>query len=127
MWLAILKFFGGPVITGLLNAYQAHLTATTTDKQTAADLAGKEIATQQAQIKAQNDLKIAEIGHAWEPEKLFAYVALSFYAKVVVWDTMFGLGVTPALKGDASLWSSMIISYYFGKRTFENVARIIKR
>lgn len=52
---------------------------------------------------------------------------LVFYAKCVVWDTILGLGTTPALKGDVSLWAGLVMSFYFGRRTFENVARIIKR
>jgi hypothetical protein len=37
------------------------------------------------------------------------------------------IGTTPPLKGDVSNWCGLIISFYFGRRTFENVARIIKR
>lgn len=47
--------------------------------------------------------------------------------KCIVWDTILGLGTTPALKGDVSGWAGLVMSFYFGKRTFENVARIIKR
>ena len=47
--------------------------------------------------------------------------------KCVVWDTIIGLGTTPPLKGDVSIWAGLVMSFYFGKRTFENVARIIKR
>ncbi len=78
MWLAIMSFIGGPVIRGLVEAYQAHLTATTTDHQTAANLAGQEIAAQTLETQSQNQLKIAEIGHPWEPEKLAFYVTLCF-------------------------------------------------
>jgi hypothetical protein len=47
--------------------------------------------------------------------------------KCIVWDTILGLGTTPPLKGDVSIWAGLVMSFYFGKRTFENVARIIKR
>jgi hypothetical protein len=72
-------------------------------------------------------LKVAEIGYPWEPEKLAFYITLIFYGKCVLYDTVLGLGTTGALKGDVSLWAGMIMGFYFGKRTFENVARIIKR
>jgi len=127
MWMAILSFLGGPVIKGLIEAYNAHLKAETTDARTAADLAGKEIAAQTIEAQAINQLKVAEIGHPWEPEKLAFYITLLFYAKCVVWDTILGFGSTNALHGDVSMWASLIMTYYFGKRTFENVARIIKR
>ena len=127
MWQAIISFIGGPVIKGLLDAYNSYLKAETTDTKTAADLAAKEIAAQTLEAQAHNQLKIAEIGHPWEPEKLAFYVTLLFYAKCVLWDTVLGWGTTGPLKGDVSTWAGMIMGFYFGKRTFENVARIIKR
>lgn len=127
MWQTIIGFIGGPVIRGLLDAYNAHLKAVTTDKQTAADLAGKEIAAQTAETQAQANLRIAEIGHPWEPEKLAFYVVLVFFAKCVIWDTVLGLGTTGPLKGDVSVWSGMVMGFYFTKRGAENVARILRR
>jgi hypothetical protein len=127
MWMTIIGFLGGPVIQGLINAYNLHLQAQTQDKTIAADLAGKEIAAQVAEQQALANLRIAEIGHPWEPEKLAFYIVLFFFAKCVVWDTVLGLGTTPPLHGDVSTWSGLVMSFYFGKRTFENVARIIKR
>lgn len=127
MWLAIIKFIGGDVVRGLISAYEAKLKAGNTSEKIAADLAAGEIAAQTAETQAITQLKIAQIGHPWEPEKLAFYVTLAFYTKCVVWDTMLGLGTTGALKGDVSVWAGMIMGFYFGKRTFENVARIIRR
>jgi hypothetical protein len=127
MWMTILGFLGGPVIKGLIDAYQAKLKAGNVESKIAADLAAGEIAAQQIEIQQNTALKIAEIGHPWEPEKLAFYIVLAFFAKCVIWDTVLGLGTTPALKGDVSIWSGLVMSFYFGKRTFENVARIIKR
>jgi hypothetical protein len=127
MWMTLISFIGGPVIRGLIDAYNMHLKAQSADAATAANLAGKEIAAQQAEKQADMQLKIAEIGHPWEPEKLAFYIVLLFFAKCVIWDTILGLGSTPALKGDVSIWAGLVMSFYFGKRTFENVARIIKR
>ena len=127
MWMAILSFLGGPVIKGLIDAYQARLKAGNVDANIAADLAAGEIAAQTLETQSLTQLKIAEIGHPWEPEKIAFYIVLVFFAKCVVWDTILGLGTTPALKGDVSIWAGLVMSFYFGKRTFENVARIIKR
>ncbi len=127
MWMTILGFLGGPVIKGLIDAYRAKLAAGNTSEKIAADLAAGEIAAQQIEVQQNTALKIAEIGHPWEPEKLAFYVVLIFFAKCVIWDTVLGLGTTPALKGDVSMWAGLVMSFYFGKRTFENVARIIKR
>lgn len=127
MWTAIIGFIGGPVIRGLLDAYNAKLKAGNTSEKIAADLAAGEVAAQTAETQAITNLKIAQIGHLWEPEKLAMYITLGFYAKCVVWDTMLGLGTTPSLKGDVSVWAGMIMGFYFTKRGFENVARIIRR
>lgn len=127
MWMTVLSFLGGPVIKALIDAYKAKLAAGNVDSKIAADLAAVEIAAQTLETQSINALKVAEIGHPWEPEKLAFYIVLAFFAKCIVWDTILGLGTTPALKGDVSIWAGLVMSFYFGKRTFENVARIIKR
>lgn len=127
MWQAIIGFIGGPVIKGLLDAYNAHLTATTTDKQTAADLAGKEIAAQVSETNAIMQYRIAEIGHWYEPDKLMGYFVAAYFGKLLVWDKVLGLGSTDPLAGFAATTSNLVVSFYFAKRGFENIARIIKR
>jgi hypothetical protein len=123
----IFQFLGGPVAKALVSAYQAHLTAVNADNVTAANLAGQEIAAQTAEINAATQLKIAEIGHPWEIEKLFAYITLIYYAKLIVWDKVLGLGATDPLGGWVLWAANLVIGFYFTKRGFENVARIIKR
>jgi hypothetical protein len=44
-----------------------------------------------------------------------------------VWDKVLGLGTTDPPAGFASVASNLVVSFYFAKRGFENVARIIKR
>ena len=127
MWEAIMGFIGGPVVKGLLDAYNAHLKATTTDKQTAADLAGKEIAAQTAEIQAVAQYRIAEIGHPFEPDKLMGYFVAIYFGKLLVWDKVMGLGSTDPLAGFAATTANLVVSFYFVKRGFENIARIIKR
>ena len=127
MWMAIISFLGGPVIKGLIDAYNLKLKAANADAKIAADLAATEIAAQQSEIQAQTQLKIAEIGHHWEVEKLFAYVTLLYYGKLLLWDKVLGLGSTDPLTGWALWAANLIIGFYFVKRGFENVARIIKR
>ena len=127
MWQAIIGFIGGPVIRGLLDAYNAKLKAQTADAKIAADLAAGEVAAQTAEQREQEATKRAEIGHPWEPEKLAFYVWLFYFAKCVIWDTVLGLGTTPEIKGAVGVWCGLIVSFYFAKRGFENVARIIRR
>ncbi len=127
MWMTIIGFLGGPVIKGLIDAYQLHLTATTTDKQTAANLAGQEIAAQTAETQAITQYRIAEIGHWSEPDKLMGYMVAIYLGKLLIWDKVMGLGVTDGLQGFAATSANLIVSFYFVKRGFENVARIIKK
>ena len=127
IWQAIIGFLGGPVIQGLLNAYNAHLKATTDDKTIAADLAGKEIAAQTAETQAITQYRIAEIGHWYEPDKIMGYLVALLLGKLILWDTCLGLGTTNLHDGWLTTTSNLIVGFYFGKRGFENVARIIKR
>ncbi len=130
MWLSIISFLGGPVVSGLIKAYQAKLAAANTSEKIAADLTASEIAAQTAETQSINALKIAEIGHAWEPEKLAMYITLVFYAKVMIWDKVLGGwtgGNTDQVSGAAGVWAGLIMSFYFTKRGAENIARIIKR
>lgn len=47
--------------------------------------------------------------------------------KLLVWDKVLGIGSTDALAGFAAITANLVVSFYFAKRGFENVARIIKR
>ena len=127
MWLALMQLIGGPVVSGLISAYQAHLKAATADATIAADLAGKEIAAQTSETNAIMQYRIAEIGHWYEPDKLMGYFVAMYFGKLLVWDKVMGLGTTDPLAGFASVTSNLVVSFYFAKRGFENVARIIKR
>lgn len=130
MWMTIISFIGGPVVSGLIKAYQAKLAAGNTSERIAADTAAHEIAAQQTEIQSIYALRVAQVGHPWEPEKLAFYVTLVFYAKVMIWDKVLGNithGHTDPVDGAAAVWAGLIMSFYFAKRGFENVARIIKR
>ena len=127
MWLAIIKLISGATVSGLIEAYQAKLKASNTTEKIAADLAADEIAAQTAETQAITQLKIAPIGHWYEPEKLAFYITLAFYAKCLVWDKMLALGTTDPLAGDVSVWAGMIMGFYFTKRGAENIARMIRR
>ena len=127
IWKLVTGLIGGPVIRALLDGYRARLDAGNTSERIAADLAARELAVQEAEIAAQAQLRIAQIGRWHEPEHLAAYIFVAYLGKVVVWDSMLGLGATPAIKGAAGEWLALIAMFLFGKRTIENVARIIKR
>jgi len=127
MWMTIISFLGGPVIKGLIDAYRAKLKAGNTSEKIAADLAGGEIAAQVSETNVVLQYRIAEIGHWYEPDKLMGYFVALYFGKLLVWDKVLGLGTTDPLAGFASITSNLVVSFYFAKRGFENVARIIKR
>lgn len=131
MWLALAKwlagFVTGPVFDDLLKGYQARLAAGNTSESIAADLAAKELAVQQRELELQTQLRIAEIGRPFEPDRLMGYCVAVYFFKLLVWDKVLGLGTTDGLAGFASTTANLIVASYFAKRGFENVARIIKR
>jgi hypothetical protein len=127
MWMTLLSFIGGPIIKGLIDAYQARLKAGNTSEKIAADLAAGEIAAQTIETQAITQYRVAEIGHPWEPDKLMGYFVAIYFGKLLIWDKVLGLGSTDGLQGFAATTANLVVSFYFVKRGFENVARIIKR
>jgi hypothetical protein len=135
MWAWLGNLIAGPILGKALDAYKAKLAAGNTSERVAADLAARELDVQKMETQAQSQLKIAQIGHFWEPEKLFAYIIVIYFAKIVLWDKVIGsfAGYTPnmfrtdALTGEAVGWAAMVMTFYFGKRGIENIARIIKK
>ena len=118
---------GGPVVSGLINAYKAKLAAGNTSEKIASETASVEIVAQVSETNAIMQYRIAEIGHWYEPDKLMGYFVAAYFGKLLVWDKVLGLGVTDGLTGFAATTANLVVAMYFGKRGFENVARIIKR
>lgn len=127
MWATIIGFIGGPVIKGLIDAYNAKLKAGNTSEKIAADLAAGEIAAQTSEIKAQTEYRIAALGYWYEPDKIMGYCVAVYIAKLLIWDKVLGLGSTDPLGGWIETTANLVVASYFAKRGFENVARIIKR
>ncbi len=126
MWMTIISFLGGPVIKGLIDAYQAKLKAGNVSERIAADTATSEIAAQTAETQAITQYRIAEIGHWYEPDKIMGYLVALLLGKLIVWDIILDLGSTNLHDGFVLNTSNLIIMFYFGKRGFENVAKILK-
>ena len=126
MWTAILSFLGGPIVNGAIKAYQAKLAAGNTSEKIAADIAVRELEVQQLETKVQAEYKTALIGHWYEPTNLFGYIMVIYFGKIIVWDKVLALGTTDAIQGDAGQWAAMIMLFFFGKRGFVIVARILR-
>lgn len=124
-WLASL--LTGPLLNKALDAYKAKLSAGNDQDRIAADLAARELAVQQREIEVQSEYRIASLGRWYEPDKLMGYAVAVYIAKLLIYDKVLGLGATDPLAGWIETTANLVVGFYFAKRGFENVARIIKR
>lgn len=124
-WLASL--LTGPLLNKALDAYKARLSAGNDADRIAADLATREMAVQQREIEVQAQYRIASLGHWYEPDKLMGYAVAVYVGKLLIYDKVLALGATDALGGWIETTANLIVGFYFAKRGFENVARIIKK
>ena len=134
MWggiaLKIAQWLAGKGFATIIEGYKAKLASGDTRDQHATELAARELAVQQTEIEAQAQLRIAEIGHWYEPTHLFGYIMVIYFGKIIVWDKVLASwtnGNTDPITGDAGQWAAWIMLFYVGKRGIENVARILKR
>lgn len=119
----------GPIVGGLVDGYKAKVAAGNTTEKIFADLAGKELAIEQRERELNTQIIIADEGRWWTalPRALIMYAYAIYIFKCVVWDMVLGLGTTDAMRGDIQAWGAMVLAFFFGGRTIEKVARIIKR
>lgn len=104
-------------IAPLERAYQAKITAQTNKDKLAADQAVKfyegQIAL--ATTAAQSD-------KWWSTRELVGKCALIYVAKIVVWDTVLGWGVTPDPGPQVTGIVMMVIGFYFGSKAVTDIA-----
>ncbi|WP_425909058.1 hypothetical protein [Nitrobacter sp. TKz-YC02] len=124
-WLASL--LTGPLLNKALDAYKAKLSAGNDHDRIAADLATRELAVQQREAELQTQYRIASLGKWYEPDKLMGYAVAVYVGKLLIYDKVLGLGATDPLVGWIETTANLIVGFYFAKRGFENVARIIKK
>jgi len=133
MWTSILallgNLLGGPFAKAAVDAYRAKLQFENTAGKTAADLASRELAVEQRERELDVQLLQAEQGNAFTRtvRPLWAMPFVIYTWKAVVWDKVLGLGSTDALSGSVATLALTIATAYFGGRTIEKVARIIRR
>jgi hypothetical protein len=113
------SLIGGPVITGLINAYKAKLDAANIQDRIAADLAAKEIEAEIAARKEASAIIIAEQGRWYTAiiRPLLAFPLVIYLWKVIVWDKVLGLGTTDPITGMVADWTGTIITAYVGGRS----------
>lgn len=116
----VFSLLGGPFAQAALKAYQAKLTAENSTEAVAAGLAAKE-------LEVQSQIRIAEIGHWYEPDKICGYIFCAVLFKVAIWDNMFGLGSTDFHEGWLTTTLNMVGGFYFGQKTVVSATRILGR
>jgi hypothetical protein len=133
MWGWIAKLLGSTVLQPVLDSgvkiYQAKLDAGNTADRIAAELAARELAVTQREAEVNSDVVRVEQGNwatRWvRPVWAAPYVILTW--KVVVWDWCLGWGTTVVNEGFFTNLGITIAVSYYGGRTFEKVAAIVKR
>ena len=116
MWQLLLTFLGGPVISGLINAYKAKLDAANTTGAQAVEVAKAALVAETTARAETDKLITVQMGHWWSawPMILVQASGAAFFAKCVVWDTMLGWGETPKLGGDVATTYNLVMSFWFG-------------
>lgn len=129
MWQFLASLIGGPVVNGLVEAYKQKLAAGNTSERIAAELAQRELSVEQRERELAVQQNIADDGRWWTaaPRALVMWSFALFTAKCVIWDNMLGLGRTDPLNGDIATWAGWLMALWFGGRSLEKVARILRR
>jgi hypothetical protein len=123
----ILNWLGGPVISAGIEAYKAKITAENDADARTTELAGKALLLDQREAELRSQERIALIGRWYEPVNLMGYLLVLYIGKVVLFDSMLGLGETPAIKGAVGEWLGMIATFFVGTRGAVSVAAILRR
>ena len=123
----ILNWLGGPIVSAGIEAYKAKITAENDADARTTELAGKALLLDQREAELRSQERIALIGRWYEPVNLMGYLLVLYIGKVVLFDSMLGLGETPAIKGAVGEWLGMIATFFVGTRGAVSVAAILRR
>lgn len=123
----ILNWLGGPIVSAGIEAYKARITAENDADARTTELAGKALLLDQREAELRSQERIALIGRWYEPVNLMGYLLVLYIGKVVLFDSMLGLGETPAIKGAVGEWLGMIATFFVGTRGAVSVAAILRR
>lgn len=125
----------GTIIQSLGNLgvklYDAKLQAAGSHEAKVAELAKREMDSDDREAALNQQEKANILGRWYAPENLFVYfIAFPYWFKAVTVDNVLGsiwdLGLsTPALGGDTAKIMMMIMVFWFGKRSLTSVASII--
>lgn len=121
-WLLSLINPLGQLTKQLADAYAAKSNAQTEQARIAAD-------ERIEAIKAQRDIVISASIHDkwWSPRTIMGWCVALYVAKIIVWDTVLQLGVTPNPGTQVTNIVLTVIGFYFVTGTAERIASTIKK
>lgn len=104
----------------LANAYAQKQDAQTAQQRIAAD-------ERIAALEAQRDVVIAASINDkwWSPRTIMGWSAAAYVFKIVVWDTVFQLGVTPDPGAQVTYIVMTVVGFYFVTKGVEAVANTV--
>jgi|SRR5215475_925307 len=129
-WLG--NLLGGPFAKAAVDAYKAKLDAGNTHDRIAADLAGRELAVEQREQELQAQLVIAEQGNwftRWV-RPMWAAPFVIYTWKGVFYDKVLGFWTHSSTDPLGDVFGPLMVTVaaaYFGGRTIEKVAQILKK
>ncbi len=126
-WLG--NLIGGPFARAAVESWRLKLEADGSADAHTAELAGRELSVEQREVELAARLVEVEQGNilARLVRPAFAAPFIVYVWKIVVFDKVLGLGSTDALGADMSGLMTTIVAAYFGGRTVEKVAAILRR
>jgi hypothetical protein len=120
-WLLSLLNPLGAITRQLADAYAAKSNAQTEQQRIAAD-------ERIAAMQAQRDVVIASAGdNWWSPRVIMGWCVAIYIFKIIVWDTVLALGVTPNPGSQVTSIVLTVIGFYFVTGTAERIANTLKR
>lgn len=112
MFGTILNWLGGGILTKLAGQYFSHL-----EKKANSRVESERVAAEEriASLNASKDAfsAMAAMKYFWFGWMLFVFTTGVWYAKVVIWDKVLGLGTTDPLTGAAAQWAELIVQSMF--------------
>ena len=125
----ILSWIGGPIVSGIIDAYKAKLASMNTQDAKAVELAEAEITAEIAARADASKIIIAEQGRWYTAciRPLLAFPVIIYFWKVIVWDKVFQSvthGSTDPLNGMIGDWAGWVVVAYIGGRSIEKVSRV---
>lgn len=121
-WLISLINPFGQLTKHLADAYAAKSNAVTEQQRIDAD-------ERIAAIQAQRDVVISASMHDkwWSPRVIMGWCVAAYVFKIIAWDTVLQLGVTPNPGSQVTSIVLTVIGFYFVTGTAERIATTIKR